>query len=152
MTKRAIYCNYCGELGWWMITKPKGGYCQEWVGDGPEPTTPDIMSWQSFQRHWKDKYPHLKVSTKQEDTCNHCFIVVNATKYNFAAACLEELSLGSMAKDVLCVECNKEAEDFLDDNKDNLLSLGSGDDSSVDLGVLGANNQWLWQQWKELLI
>jgi len=36
-----------------------------------------------------------------------------------------------MAKDVLCIECNKEAEDFQDDNEDDLLSLAIG------LGVTG---------------
>jgi hypothetical protein len=42
-----------------------------------------------------------------------------------------------MAKDVLCIECNKEAEDFQDDNEDDLLSLASRDGSSVGLGVTG---------------
>jgi hypothetical protein len=90
MRRRAIYCNYCRELGWQMITKQNGGYRQEWVGDGPEPATPNIMSWRSFQRHWKPNYPHLKVSTQREDVCSHCFVVANASKYNFAAAHLEE--------------------------------------------------------------
>ena len=67
--------------------------------------------------------------------CNHCFVMANASKYNFAAVCFEELLLGSMAKDVLCVECNKDEEDFPDDYNDDLLSLDSQDGSSVGLGV-----------------
>ena len=137
MTKWAIYRNYCRELGWWMITKPKGGYHREWVGNGPEPATVNIVSWRSFRRHWKANYPHLKVSTKREDICNHCFVVANASKYNFAAAHLEEVSLGSMAKDVLCIDCNEDEEDFSDDGEDDLISLGSQDGSTVGLGVTG---------------
>lgn len=95
------------------------------------------MSWRSFRRHWKANYPHLKVSTKREDICNNCFVVANASKYNFAAAHLEEVSLGSMAKDVLCIDCNEDEDEFSDDGDHDLILLGSQDGSSIGLGVRG---------------
>lgn len=111
-----------------MITQPKGGYKAEWIGDTDQPVMPNIVTWTSFRNHWKKHYPFLKVSNKREDVCNYCYVVAQATKYNFAAAQIDEVSLGSMAEDVLCKECDDEDEREFEDDQ-SLPSLGSVESS-----------------------
>ncbi len=78
-----------------------------------------------------------------EDICNHCFVLINATKYNFAAAHLEKLLLGSMT-DLLCVECNEDEEDFPDDNNGDFCIWKVSMAALLAWVLLGGKIQWLW--------
>jgi hypothetical protein len=116
MSKRSIYKNYCRERGWKLITESNGKYKKEWIGLGPPLS--NVVSYAAFCRLWKKEFKHMQVSSKREDICNLCFVVANASKYNFADAqfCEECVSLGSMADDVLVAEVHEEEDmEFEDD-------------------------------------
>lgn len=94
------YKRYMESLGYAVAIRPNGGVMVEGIGD-KEINCKEFVSFATYCRFWKKKYPQLKVSHPVEGICQYCFVSSNRHHY-----------LANHSAMDLCIECDEDGDDI----------------------------------------